>query len=145
MKVRTVRVKYFDKNMPKLEQSAVGDWIDLRLRNEEHLKQGEYKELQLGVAMDLPIKCEAIVIPRSSTFKKWGVIQTNSIGLIDNSYCGDNDEWKFPVLATREIIIPQYTRIAQFRLLENQPYIFFNPVEWLGNPDRDGFGSTGTI
>ena len=94
MKVRTVEIKYFDKNMPKWEQVCGGDWIDLRVRNEEHLKKGEYKELQLGIAMKLPYKCEALVIPRSSTFKKWGIIQTNSVGLIDNTYCGDNDEWK---------------------------------------------------
>lgn len=145
MKVRTVEIKYFDKNMPKLEQVCGGDWIDLRVRNEEHLKKGEYKELQLGIAMKLPYKCEALVIPRSSTFKKWGIIQTNSVGLIDNTYCGDNDEWKLPVIATREIIIPQYTRIAQFRISENQPLIFFNRVDKLGSTDRNGFGSTGTI
>ncbi len=145
MKTRMIEIKYFDKNMPKLEQVYGGDWIDLRVRNEEHLKQGEYRELRLGVAMFLPVKCEALVIPRSSTFKKWGIIQTNSVGLIDNTYRGGNDEWKFPCIATREIIIPQYTRIAQFRILENQPFIFFNRAESLDYPDRNGFGSTGTI
>ena len=99
--------------------------------------------IPLGVAMELPQGYEALVIPRSSTFKHFGLIQTNSVGLIDESYCGDNDQWHFPALAKRDTVIHAGDRICQFRIIEHQPRIVFDPVDSLGNADRGGFGSTG--
>ena len=139
-----IKIKYFTDVEPIAKKNN-SDWHDLRAAERVELKQGEFKLIPLGVGMILPDDYEANIVPRSSTFKTWGIIQTNSVGLIDNTYCGDNDEWKLPVIATREIIIPQYTRIAQFRISENQPLIFFNRVDKLGSADRNGFGSTGTI
>ncbi len=98
--------------------------------------------LPLGIAMELPKGYEAIVAPRSSTYKKYGIVQTNSIGVIDNSYCGDNDQWRMPVYFTQDVVIPKGSRIAQFRIQAKQPEINFITVESLGNTDRGGFGST---
>lgn len=140
---RTIKVKYFDKDMPCIERIAGGDWIDLRAREEIVLGANEFALIPLGVAMELPYGYEALVVPRSSLFKRYGVIQTNSIGIIDNSYCGDNDEWMLPVYATRATCIPRYERICQFRILRSQPRFEIETVRRLGNPDRHGFGSTG--
>lgn len=107
------------------------------------MKAGEFKLIPLGVAMKLPKGYEAHMIPRSSTFKNYGIIQTNHFGLIDESYCGDNDEWKMPVYATRDTFIQQNDRICQFRIMKHQPHIQFNEVPFLNNVDRGCFGSTG--
>ena len=107
------------------------------------LKAGEFKLIPLGVAMELPKGYEAHLVPRSSTFKNYGILQTNSCGIIDCSYCGDEDMWRMPVYATRDTVIHQNDRICQFRIVENQPKITFDEVESLGNADRGGFGSTG--
>ena len=107
------------------------------------IQKGEYGILPLGVAIELPKGYEAIVLPRSSTFKKYGLIMTNSAGVIDESYNGDADWWGFPFYATRDIVIEQNTRIAQFRIFEHQPPLLFVEVKKLGNPNRGGFGSTG--
>lgn len=120
-----------------------GDWIDLRNNEDVSLKKGDFKLIDLGVAMELPDGYEAMVIPRSSTFLKYGLLQANSLGLIDNSYCGDNDFWAMPAYATRDIEIPKGTRICQFRIQKNQPDINFEFVDSLGNKNRGGFGSTG--
>ena len=93
--------------------------------------------------MKLPEGYEAHVVPRSSTFKNFGVIQTNHMGVIDGSYCGDNDMWRMPVLAVRDTQIHVNDRICQFRIMKNQPAINFNEVERLEETDRGGFGSTG--
>ena len=112
--------------------------------DEIDLKAGEFKLISLGVSMQLPAGYEAHVVPRSSTFKNYGIIQTNHQGVIDNSYCGDNDVWKFPAYALKDTHINKYDRICQFRIIEKQPQIMFNEVETLGNEDRGGFGITGT-
>lgn len=143
MSLQIIKIKYIKDDMEKIVQIDKGDWIDLRTAEDIHLEPGEYKLIPLGVAMCLPPNYEALLIPRSSTFKKYGVIQTNSIGLIDETYCGDNDEWLFPVYATRTVFIPKNTRICQFRILKHQPIVAFAEVDHLSETDRGGFGSTG--
>lgn len=122
-----------------------GDWIDLRTAETVELKQGEFKIISLGVSMELPPGYEAIVVPRSSTFKNWGIIQTNHCGVIDNSYRGDNDIWRFPAFATRDTVIEKNSRICQFRIQKKMDTVEFNTVEHLSGEDRGGFGSTGRI
>lgn len=119
------------------------DWIDLRAAEDIELKAGEFKLISLGLSMELPNLHEAWVVPRSSTFKNFGIIQTNSMGIIDNIYCGDNDIWKFPALAIRDTVIHKGDRICQFRIMRNQPEIVFEKVEHLEGKERGGFGSTG--
>ncbi len=139
-----IRIKYFDSEMPRLKLiEGKSDWYDLRAAEDVSIKAGDFKLIPLGVAMQLPKGYEAHIVPRSSTFKKWGVLQTNHIGVIDCSYCGDNDQWFMPVLATRDVEIKKYDRICQFRLVENQPAFSFEEVDHLANEDRGGFGSTG--
>lgn len=139
----TIKIKYHYDDSPKLEQVEGSDWIDLYTAEETYIKSGEMKLIPLGVSMKLPAGYEAHVIPRSSTYKKWGVIEANSMGLIDESYCGDGDQWHFPALAIRPTHIPKGTRICQFRIMRKQPTIFFSEVDALGEKDRGGFGSTG--
>ena len=127
------------------EKHAYGDWIDLRAAETVKLKEGEYCEIRLGVAMKLPEGYEAHILPRSSTFRTWGILMVNNMGIIDESYCGDGDEWRFPALAMRDTVIMEGERICQFRLMPHQPYLRFEEVETLGNPDRGGMGSTGTM
>ena len=135
-----IKIKYLADIEP-LEQH--GDWIDLRAAEDVELKKGEYKLIPLGVAMQLPEGYEAHVLPRSSTFKKHKIILANSIGIIDNDYCGDGDEWHFPAYATEDTFIKKNDRICQFRIVKNQPEIMFEVVDILGNDDRGGLGSTG--
>lgn len=137
-----IKVKYLSK-IDKIAKLTVGDWIDLRCAKEVRLKKGEFFIIPLGVAMELPEGYEAIIAPRSSTFKRWGLICVNSIGIIDCSYNGDNDQWYFPVIATRDTHIHFNDRICQFRLLKNMGNITLKTVETLGNKDRGGIGSTG--
>jgi dUTP pyrophosphatase len=140
-----IKIKYFDKSYTHLiEKIAIGDWIDLRAAEDVELKQFEYKLIPLGVAMQLPPGYEANVVPRSSTYKNFGIIQTNHYGVIDESYCGDNDQWHFPALALRDTVIKKGDRIAQFRINKKMPEVEFIEVEMLGNHDRGGIGSTGT-
>jgi len=138
-----MRIKYFDKDYPRLEKTGNGDWIDLRSRERIELKEGEHYLIPLGAAIELPKGYEAIVAPRSSAFKRYGFLQTNSIGVIDESYCGDDDEWLLSVYATRDAVIEKYDRICQFRLFEHQPELSFSEVETFENDSRGGFGSTG--
>jgi dUTP pyrophosphatase len=140
--IKNIKIKYL-RNIDKLEIFSCGDWIDLRAAEDVELYAGEYKMIPLGVAMELPLGYEALVAPRSSTFKKYGVLLANSIGIIDESYKGDNDEWHFPAYATRNTVIKKNERICQFRLIEHQPGVVFLEVNKLGNDDRGGFGSTG--
>lgn len=138
-----IKVKYFNENVEKLTKIAKGNWIDLRAAQDVVLKAGEFKLIPLGIAMELPRGYEAHVVPRSSTFKNFGILQTNSIGVIDCSYCGDNDIWRMPAYAVRDTEIHVNDRICQFRIIENQPKIEFAEVEHLDGKDRGGFGSTG--
>ena len=139
-----IKIKYFSDDIDKLTYiDGKSDWIDLRASEEISLKAGEFCLIPLGVAMELPNGFEAHIVPRSSTFKNFGVIQTNHCGIVDQSYCGDNDMWKFPALALRDTIIHKNDRICQFRIMRNQPEIIFDEVEHLTGKDRGGFGSTG--
>lgn len=139
-----IQIKYIDKEMEKLTYiDGKSDWIDLRSSEDVDLKKGEFRLIRLGVAMKLPDGYEAHMVPRSSTFRNYGIIQTNHMGVIDNSYCGDNDEWKYPVYAVRDTHISRGDRLCQFRIIKNQPPLLFEEVEHLGGPDRGGFGSTG--
>ncbi len=139
-----IRIKYFTDAIDRLTYiDGKSDWIDLRASEEVILKAGEFCLVPLGVAMELPEGYEAHVVPRSSTFKNYGIIQTNSCGIIDCTYCGDDDMWRMPVYAVRDTVIHVNDRICQFRIFENQPKITFDEVESLGNANRGGFGSTG--
>ena len=141
---KTVKIKYFTDKIDKIDYvGGKSDWIDLRSAESVDLKAGEYKLIKLGVAMELPEGYEAHIVPRSSTFKNYGVIQTNHCGIIDSSYCGDNDQWHMPVYALRDTHISVNDRICQFRIVENQPKVMFYEVDKLGNDDRGGLGSTG--
>lgn len=142
--MQQIRIKYFTDKIDKLEYiDGKSDWIDLRASERVELHAGDFKLIPLGVAMQLPKGYEAHLVPRSSTFKNYGILQTNSCGIIDCTYCGDEDMWRMPVYATRDTVIEQNDRIAQFRIVENQPRIVFEQVEMLGNENRGGFGSTG--
>ena len=143
MEIVQINIKYVKDGIGKIKQIENGDWIDLRIAEDVHLEPNEFRLIPLGVAMALPKGYEALIIPRSSTFKKYGIIQANSIGLIDETYRGDNDEWQFPAYATRPIDIPKNTRICQFRIFKHQPTIKFIEAEHLSGTDRGGFGSTG--
>lgn len=142
--MQKIKIKYFNDQVEKLRYiDNKSDWIDLRAAVTVELKAGEFKLIPLGIAMELPVGYEAHVVPRSSTFKNFGILQTNSTGIIDESYSGDNDQWFFPALAMRDTIINVNDRICQFRIVEHQPKIEFTEVETLGNEDRGGHGSTG--
>jgi dUTP pyrophosphatase len=166
-----IKIKYFDKNIPRITKIEKGDWIDLRVnkicrclndklqiktaiknRNTDswydddellHYSQGDVLVMRLGVAMELPKRNEAELKPRSSTFADYGLLLTNSVGCIDESYCGNNDEWIAVYYATRDGQISRFDRVCQFRVNDKMPEINFIEVESLENKDRDGFGSTG--
>lgn len=142
-----IHVKYHYANLPKLTYvDGKSDWIDLSNANAEYLKKGEFKIINLGVTIKLPTGYEALLVPRSSTFKKYGIIQTNSVGVIDETYCGDDDMWGLPVYATRDIVIPANTRLCQFRVFRHQPSLNFieDDVDVsFRDGSRGGFGSTG--
>ena len=142
--METIKIKYFSDEIDKLTYiDGKSDWIDLRASQRVELKAGEFKLIPLGVAMELPRGYEAHVVPRSSTFKNYGILQVNSCGIIDGSYCGNDDQWYMPVYATRDTVIGKNDRICQFRIMENQPRIVFDEVESLDGDNRGGFGSTG--
>lgn len=142
--METIKIKYFTDKIDKLTYiDGKSDWIDLRAAEDVELKKGEFKLIPLGVAMELPAGYEAHVVPRSSTFKNFGIIQTNHQGVIDGSYCGDNDQWFMPVYAVRDTQIHVNDRICQFRIMENQPKLVFDEVAHLYHDDRGGHGSTG--
>ena len=140
---KTIKIKYFTDKIDKIQKIDKGDWIDLRAAQDVELKAGEFKLIPLGVAMELPKGYEAHVVPRSSTYKNFGIIQTNHQAVIDESYCGDNDQWFMPAYALRDTHIEVNDRICQFRIMENQPPLVFREVAALDNADRGGIGSTG--
>ena len=141
-KAQTIKIKYHTDILP-IEWNEKGDWIDLRAGEDVEMKAGESRLISLGVSMKLPKGYEAHIVPRSSTFKNWGIIQTNHMGVIDNSYSGTNDIWKFPAYATRDTKICKNDRICQFRIMEKQPKFGFETVDILDDEDRGGFGSSG--
>lgn len=138
-----IKIKYFTNDIEKITKIDKGDWIDLRASEDVTLKAGEFKLIPLGIGMILPDGYEAHIVPRSSTFKNFGIIQTNHCGIIDNSYSGDEDMWKMPVYALRDTEIKKNDRICQFRIMEKMPDITFTEVEKLNDKSRGGFGSTG--
>lgn len=141
---KTIMIKYFTDKIDKLTYvDGKSDWIDLRAAEEVTLKAGEFRLIPLGVAMQLPAGYEAHIVPRSSTFKNFGIIQTNHCGVIDESYCGDKDQWYFPAYALRDTQIHVNDRICQFRIMEHQPTIQFEETEKLEGANRGGIGSTG--
>ncbi len=143
--METIQIRYVDERMEKLAYiDNKSDWIDLRAAEDVVMKKGEFRLISLGVAMKLPEGYEAHIVPRSSTYKNFGVIQANSMGIVDGSYCGDNDIWRFSALAMRDTEIHAGDRICQFRIMKNQPRLVFEEVEHLEGADRGGFGSTGT-
>ena len=142
---KTILIKYFTDGIKPLNKKEIGDWIDLRAAEDVELKKGEFYLIPLGVGMKLPKGYEANIVPRSSTFKNYGIIQTNSFAVIDNTYCGDEDMWRMPVYATRDTVINKNDRICQFRINKNQPCVKFETVEKLESINRGGFGSTGKI
>lgn len=141
----TIKIKYSTDVIDKIKKVDNGDWIDLRAAETVEMKAGEFKLIPLGVAMELPSGYEAHVVPRSSTYKNFGIIQTNHQGVIDESYCGDNDQWWFPAYALRDTVIHTNDRICQFRIMKKQPEIFFENVDVLNNKDRGGIGSSGVV
>ena len=141
---KIIKIKYHSDEIEKLTYiDGKSDWIDLRAAENVSLKQGEFKLISLGISMKLPEGYEAHVLPRSSTYKTWGILQANSCGIIDQSYSGTNDIWRFPALAMRDTEIHVNDRICQFRIMKNQPEIKFEEVDFLEDRDRGGFGSTG--
>lgn len=139
-----IKIRYLTNTVEPLRYiDGKSDWIDLRAAETIEMKAGEFRLIPLGIAIALPKGYEAHIVPRSSTFKNYGLLQANSMGVVDESYCGDEDEWKVPMYATRDCRIEANDRIAQFRIMEHQPTIEFVPCETLGNPSRGGFGSTG--
>lgn len=137
-----IKVRYLT-DVKTIQPQEKGDWYDLAVPEDISLEAWEYGEIELGVAIELPEGYEAYVIPRSSTFKRYGLLQSNSIGLIDNTYCGNDDEWKFPVIAMKDCFIPKGTRIAQFRIQKSMNKLNIIEVDNLENENRNGFGSTG--
>ena len=142
-----ILVRYHDdydgEPLQKLEKIVVGDWIDLRAAKDVHLQKGEFTIIPLGVSMKLPDGYEAHIVPRSSTYKKWKILQTNHMGVIDNSYSGDTDIWGMPVVAMEETTVKKNDRICQFRIMKRMPAVTIVEVDKLEGADRGGFGSTG--
>lgn len=141
--IKVIPIKYHTDISP-IEVNPLGDWVDLRAAEDVDMKAGEFRLISLGVSMKLPAGYEAHVVPRSSTYKNWGIIQANHMGVIDNLYSGDNDIWYFPAIAVRDTRICKNERICQFRIMEKQPTLMFDEVEKLFDADRGGIGSTGT-
>lgn len=139
----SVKIKYHTDMLP-IDKFENGDWIDLRAAEDVEMGAGDFRLISLGISMKLPDGYEAHVVPRSSTYRRWGIIQANHMGVIDNSYCGDNDIWKFPAIAIRDTTIYKNDRICQFRIVKKQPEFEFEEVEYMDDPDRGGFGSSGT-
>lgn len=141
---KTIQIKYHSDKIEKLRYiDGKSDWIDLRSSREYELKAGEFALIDLGISIRLPEGYELITAARSSLFKNYGLIQSNGIGVVDESYCGDDDVLMMPVYATRDTRIHVNDRVCQFRIIEHQPTIVFEEVESLGTRSRGGFGSTG--
>jgi dUTP pyrophosphatase len=139
-----LKIKINTHGNPLPEFNNLGNWVDLKASERVEMKAGENRIIPLGISMELPDGYEAWLLPRSSTFKKWGITMTNSKGIIDTTYCGDNDIWGFSALAHRDTVVEKGDRIAQFRIAKSQDRFEWDAVDCLGNKDRSGFGSTGT-
>lgn len=140
----TIQIKYHSSELKRLEYiGGKSDWIDLRAAENVELRAGDFYMINLGISVKLPTGYEMVIVPRSSTFKNYGLIQTNHFGVVDESYCGNNDIIKMPVYATRDTVVHFNDRLCQFRIQEHQPRIVFEEVDSLDDDDRGGFGSTG--
>jgi len=137
---KKIYIKYHDNGLERCKKIKVGDWVDLRAAENVALSQFEYAEISLGISIRLPKGFEAHILPRSSTYKKWGIIESNSMGVIDNSYSGDQDIWKFPAIALRDTAIEKNDRICQFRIMKKQPKLRFIERLFLSGKNRGGFG-----
>ena len=140
---KQIKVKYFADDVEKISKLAVGDWIDLRAAKTVEMARFDYELIPLGVGMKLPEGYEANIVPRSSTFKNFGILQTNSFGVIDESFSGNDDQWHFPALAMRDTVIRKGDRICQFRINRKMETVEILEVESLDEVSRGGFGSTG--
>lgn len=140
----SIKIKYHNDILP-IDKFENGDWIDLRAAEDVYMRLGEFRLISLGISMKLPEGYEAHIVPRSSTYKHWGIIQANHMGVVDNSYCGDNDIWMLPAIAIRDATIYKNDRICQFRIVKKQPEIEFETVEHLDGKDRGGFGTSGRV
>jgi dUTP pyrophosphatase len=141
---KKIRIKYLSDKIEKLRYiDGKSDWIDLRASERIEMKEGEWRLIPLGICMELPKGYEAYIVPRSGTFKNFGLIQANHMGIVDETYKGDNDQWYMSAIAMRDTVIEVNDRICQFRIMKHQPKIIFDEVESLGNKDRGGYGSTG--
>ena len=140
---KKIRIKYLHPELTRVKKVSIGDWIDLRAAETVKLKKGDFYQIPLGVAMELPKGYEAWLTSRSSMCKKFGILHADDMGIIDNTYCGDNDQWFLPVIAVRDTEIQFNDRICQFRIARSMPELEIVEVEHLGNPDRGGLGSTG--
>ena len=138
-----IKIKYHGHDMEKLGLEQHGDWIDLKTAEDAVIKPGEMKIISLGVSMKLPEGYEAHIVPRSSTFLRFGVLQANGIGIVDEAYCGENDIWRFPAYSPKGSFIPKGSRICQFRIVKKMPEITFTETEHMEDASRGGFGSTG--
>lgn len=139
-----VKVRYLSDKIEKLRYiDGKSDWVDLRCAEEITMKKGEFRLIPLGIAVELPHGYEAHIVPRSSTFKNFGIIQTNHMGVVDESYCGNNDQWYMPAYALKDTEIHVNDRVCQFRIMEHQPAVSFAECDHLGNADRGDIGSTG--
>jgi len=141
--MKKIKIKYHDADMERLQKISQGDWIDLRAAETVELKRGEFKLISLGVSMKFPDGYEGHVVPRSSTYKNFKVIQANSMGVIDNSYSGDDDVWMFPAIALEDTKIEKGDRICQFRMVKSMTKVRLDEVNYLDDQPRGGFGSTG--
>ena len=140
-----IKIKYLVEGLKEIEVKEGSNWIDLRCASNINIKKNEHVLIPLGVAIELPKEYEAYIVPRSSTLKNFGIIQGNHFGVVDSSYCGDKDEWKMSAYALRDTTINKNERICQFRIQKKQPIIEIEKVNHLGNKNRGGFGSTGTL
>ena len=140
--MQEILVRYH-ADIPQIVRLPQGDWIDLCAAEDVRMKAGEYRPISLGVSMQLPRGHEAHIAPRSSTFRRYGILMVNSVGVVDESYCGDGDIWYFLAYATRDTYIEKGSRICQFRILEKMRDVTLRTVEFLSNADRGGVGSTG--
>lgn len=139
-----LRIKYHNPDLVRLQGNPVGNWIDVRAAEDVDLEPGDTAFVSLGFSLELPEGYEGIVAPRSSSFKNFGFMMTNSFGVVDTSYCGNNDIWKMPIIAMRDVHIKVNDRIGQFRIVKSMDPVTFTEVDDLGHDDRGGFGSTGT-
>ena len=139
-----LKIKYHVKELEKLRYiDGKSDWIDLRAAENVSMKQGEYRLISMGISVEIPKGYEMLIVPRSSAYKNFGILQTNAMGVVDESFCGDNDIIHMPILAMRDTEIHINDRIGQFRLMPHQPEVHFIEVDHLDNEDRGGFGTTG--